>query len=227
MKKQTIRSDKGFTLIEIVIALSILLILSSISFVGYQRFLGKARASVCTSNVKAIKKAVDLYIMENDALPAILGDLELEHLKKAYAQVMEESDWQTRFARFFVEINTPSLAHAQFLSVENLGSYGATASFFRCPSSSNPISYGINGDLAGSDLTGADQKEILIGDSDTAIFFGVEQLTHRHHGHTTAIGITSNGVLIESVNGILIDDGNRGHGNDPDGVDPDNPGKSN
>lgn len=179
---------RGFTLIEIMIALGALLILGSIAVFAYQKLLDDAREAVCESNVKALTTAVELYGNEYGVVPAVLGDLKMRHLEKAYAQVMKDSDWHTRFAHKFLEISLPDEAYAQFLTYKNLKRFGVSKKMLRCPEDDNGgISYGINGNLAGRPWAKLRSNVIVVGDCDSPVFFHESQLKKRHHRGTVAV----------------------------------------
>ena len=125
MKRLSIISDDGFTLTELMVVLSITTIVSTIAVVAYQRVLDNARETVCATNLEALNKAVHTYAIENDAIPAVLADLKLDLLEKAYAQTMNDTDRYTRFCHLFLKINMSAEAYAEFFTYENLKRYGA------------------------------------------------------------------------------------------------------
>ncbi|MEA1948005.1 MAG: hypothetical protein U9N83_11975 [Thermodesulfobacteriota bacterium] len=101
MEKGYVKFNKGYTLIGIAFVMAIILILGSIAVASYLKCLEKSKEGICVTNVKVLKNAVELYIIENEAMPAVLGDLKLENPEKGYAQAMEDSDWLTNFSHFF------------------------------------------------------------------------------------------------------------------------------
>jgi prepilin-type N-terminal cleavage/methylation domain-containing protein len=188
------RHHKGFTLVEILIAVAVLLFLVSIATIGYQALLDNAREAVCTTNVKALTTAVEAYAMENDVIPAVLGDLELRHLEKAYAQVLEESDWFAKFAQHAVNFSLPREAYAErFLTYKNLRQFGVSKKIFQCPADEDGgVSYGINAQFAMKRWDEIDDDAILVGDCDSPTFVNENDLKKRHRGKTTAVGSTKN-----------------------------------
>jgi prepilin-type N-terminal cleavage/methylation domain-containing protein len=189
-----VRRHKGFTLVEILIAVAVLLFLVSIATIGYQALLDNAREAVCTTNVKALTTAVEAYAMENDVMPAVLGDLELRHLEKAYAQVLDESDWFARFSQYAVNFSLPREAYAEkFLTYKNLKQFGVSKKIFLCPADEDGgVSYGINAQFASKKWDQIDDDAILVGDCDTPTFASENELKKRHRGKTMAIGSTKN-----------------------------------
>ena len=175
---------KGFTLTEVVITVVLIGILSTLGIATYRQVLDNARQKVCKTNLKVLETAVEMYALENDALPASLGDLKPSHVKKAYAKVMRKEGWFTKFAYFFVKLNTPREAYAQFLTYNNLGKYGAASQVFHCPADTNGgISYGINAQLKGKRWRDISQDTLIVADCDTPTF---GELAYRHIRHLGA-----------------------------------------
>ncbi|MCD6228268.1 MAG: prepilin-type N-terminal cleavage/methylation domain-containing protein [Candidatus Omnitrophica bacterium] len=172
---------KGYSLMEVIMVVVVGLIIATFTLVGYRQLLENARQRVCSTNLKALGAAVEVYALENDVLPATLGDLKLEHLLKGYAKAIDNRDWFTKFSYFFIKINTPPDVYAQFLTPENLKKYGVTPEIFRCPADTNgPPSYGINANLAGKKLEDIPEGEVVIADCDHYTFTSSEQLSFRH-----------------------------------------------
>ena len=127
------KSQKGFTLLELLVVLVIILVLSSVGIFAYQRAIAHAKETVCTTNLKALREAIDFYLSEHDALPASLGQLKFEHLEKGYAKAMEENRWLKKLCYFLVKLDASDQAYAQFLTYENLKKYGVTEKIFSTP----------------------------------------------------------------------------------------------
>lgn len=71
MKQSTRR---GFTLIELLVVIAIIAILAAILFPVFSKAREKARQASCTSNLKQIGTAVQIYVQENDEkFPAATG----------------------------------------------------------------------------------------------------------------------------------------------------------
>jgi prepilin-type N-terminal cleavage/methylation domain-containing protein len=188
---------KGYTLIEVLIVVVIILVLSSIGIYLYQRGLAYAKETVCQTNLKALDSAVQLYAEENDALPASLGHLKLEHLEKGYAKAMEDRGWLKKFSLLLVKLDASEQAYAEFLTYGNLKGYGVTEAIFHCPADPNGgVSYGINGHLAGKDWMHVSRDQIVVGDSDKYVFHTVDELAKRHDHK--ALTITKIGEIVEA-----------------------------
>lgn len=106
---------KGFTLLELLVVLTVLLILSSLGMYLYQRSLAYAKSTVCETNLRALQESIILYTAENDALPGTLGELKLEHLEKGYAKAMEDRGWLIKASTFLIKFDASNYAYAQFL----------------------------------------------------------------------------------------------------------------
>jgi hypothetical protein len=181
--------EKGFTLIQVLIALAMVIILASVGAAAYDQAVTRAKRRVCETNLKAMGLAIEMYFAEEDVLPATLGGLPLEYLEKGYAKVMEDMDWFGRMSPFIMKHSMPKEAYAQFLTYENLKKYGATAGIFHCPADTDGgVSYGINGNLVNKSGSQISDVDIIVADSDFRVFTSADQLSPRHKH--TAMAIT-------------------------------------
>jgi prepilin-type N-terminal cleavage/methylation domain-containing protein len=186
----------GYTLIELAITLGVILILSSIAIFAYQRFLGTARSTVCKTNLKALKEAIEKYVLENDALPATLGQLKLRHLEEGYAKAMEDRGWVTEFSLFLIKLDDTGNANAQYLTYENLKKYGVSENIFHCPGDRNQgVSYAMNKELEGKKWSEIDRDVIVVADCDNYVFTSPDQFAKRHTQKALAIKVS--GQILE------------------------------
>lgn len=191
-------TKRGFTLIEMLVVVVILLILSSIAMYLYQRGLAHAKETVCETNLKALTEAIELYSTENDALPGTLGELNLKHLEKGYAKAMGNKGWLIKAYTFLIKLDASDHAYAQFLTYENLKKYGATEKIFHCPADHNGgASYAINSGIQGQDWDDVGRDVIVVADCDDYVFNSLGQLSMRHNYN--ALGMTKAGATVELV----------------------------
>jgi prepilin-type N-terminal cleavage/methylation domain-containing protein len=66
MKPLTIRSSKGFTLVEIMIVVSIIALLASIATPGFLRARKRSQASRVLTDLRLIDNAVDQYAIDKN-----------------------------------------------------------------------------------------------------------------------------------------------------------------
>lgn len=83
-------NKKSFTLIEILVALIVLSIIASVSVAFYQKTVDANNERICTENLKVLQAAIDIYTVENDALPLQLSQLTPRHIYLAYSRVIGE-----------------------------------------------------------------------------------------------------------------------------------------
>jgi prepilin-type N-terminal cleavage/methylation domain-containing protein len=59
----------AFTLVELIVVITILAVLGTIAFVSFQGYTTSARDSVRISDLKVIQKALEFELTKNDILP--------------------------------------------------------------------------------------------------------------------------------------------------------------
>ena len=190
MKKQRRPLQKGYTLVELMVVLAIIMALSTFGVFVYQRAIAYAKETVCKTNLKALSDAVRFYLKDQDVFPASLGQLNLEHFQKGHAKAREEGGWIVGLSYFVLRMDAAGQAHAQFLTYENLKEYGAVENTFACPAGKDKgYSYGINGTLAGKPWSEIPADAIIVGDCDSPVFYSLEDLSERHRNKALAIAV--------------------------------------
>src|SRR4051794_40440150 len=69
------RRQSGFTLLELMIVISIIVILMSVAIPNYQRSIIHARESVLRNNLVVLRSAIDQYTLDKQKAPQSLEDL--------------------------------------------------------------------------------------------------------------------------------------------------------
>ncbi len=69
------RRERGFTLIELMIVISIILILISTAIPMYQQSIRNAREAVLRQNLFTLRSVIDQYSMDKQTAPQSLDDL--------------------------------------------------------------------------------------------------------------------------------------------------------
>ena len=70
-----VREDKGFTLIEILIAIVLVGILSAVAVVGISNLVSKGSTSACQASSDSAKAASTVYFATNNAYPTTLSSM--------------------------------------------------------------------------------------------------------------------------------------------------------
>ena len=92
------RSQRGFTLIELMIVVSIILILVSTAIPIYQQSIVRAREAVLSQNLFTLRSVIDQYTMDKQKAPQSLEDItQAGYLKKIPIDPITNSrdTWQT------------------------------------------------------------------------------------------------------------------------------------
>jgi general secretion pathway protein G len=94
--KFQIQNSKGFSLLELMIAMFILIILLSVALPTYQRSVQQARETVLKENLFQMRRAIDQYSADKGKLPQSLEDLvTAEYLReKPVDPITEKAEWK-------------------------------------------------------------------------------------------------------------------------------------
>jgi len=76
-----IRRERGFTLIEVLIVVSIIAILAAIAIPNYNDAKYKAQVAAAIADIKNIEKAVMGYCVDHDVYPSGLAEVGFDGLK--------------------------------------------------------------------------------------------------------------------------------------------------
>lgn len=178
--KKKLGAFEGFTLIEVLIALAVLLVLSSVGIFGYNRLIDRAYRNVCETNLKVLNMAIKFYSEEFDVLPATLGKMERKHFDRAYAKVMGENPWGPKINLLLAKLDRSGDAHAALLTYENLKPVTNKENFVDPADTNGGTSYGINSALAGKKWSQINDSEIVVADVDTYLFSSTDEIVRRH-----------------------------------------------
>jgi len=92
---------KGFTLIELMIVIAIIMVLLGIAAGMYQRSVVKAREAVLKSDLKVMREAIDHYTLDKEAAPQSLEDLtnpQSQYLRQIPKDpITDATDWHVDF----------------------------------------------------------------------------------------------------------------------------------
>ena len=89
------RPDRGFSLLELMMAIFILIILLSVALPAYQRSVQHARETVLKENLWQIRRQVDQYSADKGKLPQSLNELvEGKYLRELPVDpILERAEW--------------------------------------------------------------------------------------------------------------------------------------
>jgi general secretion pathway protein G len=73
--RQSIRKRRGFTIIELMVVISIILILVSVAAPIYSQSIVRAREAVLRQNLFAMRVSIDQFSMDKERAPQTLDDL--------------------------------------------------------------------------------------------------------------------------------------------------------
>lgn len=88
--------QKGFTLLELMIAMFIMIILLSVALPTYQRSVQHARETVLQENLWQMRRSIDQYASDKGKFPTSLDDLVTEKYLREMPidPITEKATWQ-------------------------------------------------------------------------------------------------------------------------------------
>jgi len=89
----------GFTLIELMIVISIIMILVGIASVQYQRSVQRAREATLKQDLQAMRQSIDNYTLDKQAAPQSLDDLAQAGYLRTVPKdpITGATDWDLQF----------------------------------------------------------------------------------------------------------------------------------
>lgn len=94
------RAQGGFTLIELMIVISIIVILIGMAAGMYQTSIQHAREAVLKKDLQTMREAIDNYTLDKQQAPQSLQDLVDGHYLRQIPvdPITQQQDWQTHFS---------------------------------------------------------------------------------------------------------------------------------
>src|ERR1700681_3692228 len=93
--RQLLLAAAGFTLLELMIVISIIIILASIALPQYQKTIMHARETVLRDDLYNMRKLLDQYAADKGKLPQSLDELVTEHYLRDIPKdpITDNKDW--------------------------------------------------------------------------------------------------------------------------------------
>lgn len=110
----TFRATKGFTFIELLVSITIVLLLSSVAMVSYQSSNKKARDNKRRADLEQARAALEMYRTDNGEYPASLSELAPEYLN-------ELPDDPKDYSYYYGPSGTPPLSYELCAYMESGG----------------------------------------------------------------------------------------------------------
>lgn len=85
---------RGFTLLELMIVMFILVIMAAVALPQYQKIMLHARESVLRDDLYQMRRAIDQYAADKGKLPQSLDDLTGQYIREIPVDpITEQKDW--------------------------------------------------------------------------------------------------------------------------------------
>jgi general secretion pathway protein G len=89
------RSEKGFTLIELIVVVTIIGILAGIAIVNVKFAQRKAREAALMDNLSSMRKAIDNFYADKQRFPSDLNELVPNYMRKIPVDpITKQADWE-------------------------------------------------------------------------------------------------------------------------------------
>lgn len=94
--RRPVRSREcGFTLLELVMVMTIIVILAAVGVTSYQSIRLKAQETILKENLRQMRKVIDQYGADREKLPQSLEDLVPNYIREVPIDpITGEKDWQ-------------------------------------------------------------------------------------------------------------------------------------
>jgi general secretion pathway protein G len=95
-RSRRLRDARGFTLLEMMIVISIIIILMAIAIPNYNRTVIQSRESVLRSNLSTLRSVISQYTLDKQKAPQSLDDLvQARYLRQIPVDPMtKETNWE-------------------------------------------------------------------------------------------------------------------------------------
>ena len=205
MVERLLRTRRGFTVLELMLAVMIVTIIVAMASAGYTGYRDKTAMMVDETNEKVLLAAVKLYAYDTNALPGSLGELRPRDIERAYAQVFEGKRPYTFFAFLQENLGLLNLAEAvpPNLPDRYLGENPARTRVCPMDRTAEGRSYGLHANAVSRPLSW------LLNPANAAVTIIVESdqdnptnadFARRHEGGTTAVRAAASGVITRDHN---------------------------
>ena len=123
------RDSRGFTLIELMIVISIILILVSISIPIYNQAILRAKESVLRQNLFTLRSVISQYTLDKQKAPQSLDDIvQAGYLKSIPKDPMTgEANWQVEQEDVLLAVDQQDPGISDVHSASNMTSTDGTA----------------------------------------------------------------------------------------------------
>jgi general secretion pathway protein G len=89
------KRERGFTLLELVMVMTIIVILAVVGITSYQHVKLKAQETILKENLRQMRKLIDQYGADKEKLPQALEDLVPNYIREVPIDpITGDKDWQ-------------------------------------------------------------------------------------------------------------------------------------
>lgn len=91
-------NDRGFTLLELVMVMTIIVILAAVSISSFQHIQVKARETILKEDLRVMRRALDQFTADKERLPQSLDELVSEQYIREIPvdPITGQADWDVK-----------------------------------------------------------------------------------------------------------------------------------
>ena len=110
MHRSTPRHTRGFTMIELMVVIMIILVLLGMAAGRYEKSVVRAREAVLHQDLQTLRSAIDQYTLDKEKAPQSLDDLvQAGYLREVPVDPMTRTrDWHTDFENVLQSVDQTS-----------------------------------------------------------------------------------------------------------------------
>jgi general secretion pathway protein G len=108
--RSSVRHGRGFTMMELMVVIAIILVLIGMAAGRYERSMVRAREAVLHQDLQTLRSAIDQYTLDKEKAPGSLDDLvQAGYLREIPVDPMTRNrDWHTEFENVLQSVDQTS-----------------------------------------------------------------------------------------------------------------------
>jgi general secretion pathway protein G len=121
-QQRTLRLPRGFTLLELMVVVTIIMILLGIAAGRYEKSITRSKEAVLRQDLYTLRQAIDQFTLDKQRAPTSLDELiSADYLRSLPVDPMtNQKDWQTQYEDVVLSADQTATGIADVHSASNL-----------------------------------------------------------------------------------------------------------